>query len=269
MKKVTEVKKATSLKDLHSSMVPQGSSALTTEEETCDDPVTSLSFGSGANSDVGKMTKVNIEDSGKGDLAKTNNGDKGNLANSNDEGDSVKTNNERIGTGAIGDVEICCKGDIGSKAVKGKSKLNKQACDQSVEVNVDADGKMEVEEQIVDGDMTVENKGATNSNGKLESRADKESEKAVVKPKMVYFFERGDSLKRENSDENANNLGAVKEKQETDASRRGVKRSADKHVSHPVPFSIDKTSFFLFMTLSLRQATYEFLKTLFIITSWD
>lgn len=244
MKKVTEVKKATSLKDLHSSMVPQGMSSLTTKEQTCDGSVTSLSIDSGVNLDLGKMTKVNREGSEKGDWTKTDNGDKGSLANSDDEGDSVKTNSERICTGAIGDRDISCKGDFGSK---GKSKSNKQNCEQSVEVNVNADGKMEAEEQIVDGDMgklTVENEGATNRNGKLENRADKEAEKIVVKPKMVYFFERGDSLKRENSDENANNLGAVKERQEPDASRRGVKRSADKYVSHPVPFLMDKTSFF-------------------------
>lgn len=135
---------------------------------------------------------------------------------------------------------------------------NKQSCDKEDKT---VESKKDI--NLVNGDMSVAVfgnrekgcslqtiKGEDAESGKSDWSAEKEGkdnamnveatepavklEKKLVKPKIVYFFERGDSLKQENEDENEN-VAKVSpiETYTTEASlnsKQGLKRSHDSKV---------------------------------------
>lgn len=229
MKKVTEIKKATTLKDLHESMVPKGTATVTSQDDgdICDTNVTDIDIA--INGDTEVMSEIDKSDKRKhtefnelnvGNM-KTTEANTEELYNKGNDGvrnffganDAVSLENNVHSLEDLSKTET-----VQSKSITGQS-LN------------DSESAIDINSNSGTSDGTRVNSKTTDEINKVDTQS------APVKPKMVYFFERGDSLKKEDY-ENANLLlSNGSRNEESDKSKtkgyekRREKRKGDKEVS--------------------------------------
>ena len=201
MKKVMDIKKATTLKDLHIAMVPKGPSTVTSQDNDK------------ANCDNDETTGDNVAR------------DKDNGGSSVNESESACTaiegklrTSEETSFAQIGDRDDILGESVASsdKNVTKGSKEMEMGNDVVKAFNSAIVGVMNIGVKCEPGasSFCVNGEGM-DIDGKKEKNSDSEKVNkpvinVVTKPKIVYFFERGDSLKIENGDinedENANSV---------------------------------------------------------------